>query len=235
MLEVSLEKFQNLSAAERVDAYFPEEELQKIPIRDNDEKLVDIEDFFLKSQAKIIIDLVGGERYKAKLRKGAAERLVRASRKLDHGYVIKLTDAHRPIWLQRKVFDEVCDEIKGKNPELSTDPKKLYYEVTKYVADPDGCPPHSTGGTVDLTLANSSEEEIDMGVPINTVTKEAHTFAENIPKKVQRKRKVLFDAMTKNGFVNLSTEWWHYSYGDQYWAAFYKKPFAIYGKIEENR
>lgn len=42
--------------------------------------------------------------------------------------------------------------------------------------------------------------------------------------------------MKKEGFVNYPGEWWHFSYGDQLWAAYKNKKYAIYGSIDnENK
>jgi hypothetical protein len=35
--------------------------------------------------------------------------------------------------------------------------------------------------------------------------------------------------MGSAGFINYSTEWWHWSYGDRYWALITKADSAIYG------
>ena len=35
------------------------------------------------------------------------------------------------------------------------------------------------------------------------------------------------NVMTKAGFTNLPSEWWHYDYGDRFWA-YYNKCSAIY-------
>lgn len=40
------------------------------------------------------------------------------------------------------------------------------------------------------------------------------------------------DAMTTVGFVNYPTEWWHWSYGDKYWAFMKSEPHAIYKSVE---
>jgi D-alanyl-D-alanine dipeptidase len=39
--------------------------------------------------------------------------------------------------------------------------------------------------------------------------------------------------MTGAGFVNYPSEWWHWSYGDRYWAVVTGEPHAIYGPVEE--
>jgi zinc D-Ala-D-Ala dipeptidase len=35
--------------------------------------------------------------------------------------------------------------------------------------------------------------------------------------------------MESTGFVNYPHEWWHFSYGDRYWAYAKDEPAAIYG------
>ena len=44
---------------------------------------------------------------------------------------------------------------------------------------------------------------------------------------VRDNRRLLFGVMTKAGFTNLPSEWWHYDYGDRFWA-YYNKRSAIY-------
>jgi zinc D-Ala-D-Ala dipeptidase len=39
---------------------------------------------------------------------------------------------------------------------------------------------------------------------------------------------LLIDTMRAAGFVNDPTEWWHWSYGDRYWANLPGKPAAIF-------
>jgi len=36
------------------------------------------------------------------------------------------------------------------------------------------------------------------------------------------------DALIQQGFVNYPTEYWHWSYGDKYWAFIKQQPYAIY-------
>jgi D-alanyl-D-alanine dipeptidase len=34
------------------------------------------------------------------------------------------------------------------------------------------------------------------------------------------------------GFAPFDGEWWHFSYGDKEWAAYYNKPNAVYEQID---
>ena len=44
-------------------------------------------------------------------------------------------------------------------------------------------------------------------------------------------RGLLQDAMVAAGFAPFYGEWWHFSYGDREWAAFYYRPAALYGPV----
>ncbi len=41
------------------------------------------------------------------------------------------------------------------------------------------------------------------------------------------------NALERVGLVNYFTEWWHWSYGDKYWAYCLKNNCAIYSPIDE--
>lgn len=107
----------------------------------------------------------------------------------------------------------------------------LYASVTEVIADPDLCPPHSTGGAIDLTIIEmATGKEIDMGSKLDDVDDSlAYAFHPSIAKTAQANRLLLFNAMTRAGFANTASEWWHYSYGDQEWAIRTGAPFAYYG------
>jgi D-alanyl-D-alanine dipeptidase len=42
---------------------------------------------------------------------------------------------------------------------------------------------------------------------------------------------VLGDALSGAGLVNYPTEWWHWSYGDRYWALVTGAPTTRYGPV----
>lgn len=46
-----------------------------------------------------------------------------------------------------------------------------------------------------------------------------------------RNRQLLVDVMTSAGFVNYGHDWWHYSYGDRYWAYATGSDTAIYSGL----
>src|SRR6202034_170784 len=99
---------------------------------------------------------------------------------------------------------------------------RLAAEATKYVAKPEGAPPHSTGGAVDVTLRSGEGGELDMGstsddTPLRNGSRN-YMHSRMITEIARQNRAMLAAAMVDAGFVNYPAEWWHWSYGDQYWA-----------------
>jgi D-alanyl-D-alanine dipeptidase len=52
--------------------------------------------------------------------------------------------------------------------------------------------------------------------------------------EARHNREILCDALTRAGFVNYPTEWWHWSYGDRYWAFVTGAPVAPYGHMSRS-
>ncbi|WP_155351763.1 M15 family metallopeptidase [Acrocarpospora pleiomorpha] len=96
--------------------------------------------------------------------------------------------------------------------------------------------PHVSGGAVDLTLCTQSGAELPMGTEVNATPPEAdeacHTASTAISTQDTANRRLLITAMTATGFVNYPTKWWHWSYGDRYWAFTTGAPYARYGMCE---
>jgi len=102
-----------------------------------------------------------------------------------------------------------------------------------YIATHSG---HSTGAALDLTLvdlkadnsavfdpnkayadctapaeARTPEGSVDMGTGYDCTDVKAHTAASAISSAQRRWRNALVSTMAKQGFVNYSKEWWHFS------------------------
>lgn len=75
-----------------------------------------------------------------------------------------------------------------------------------------------------------------MGTPVDAspeVSEGAcYTAAHNIGPEARANRKILAEALTTVGLVNYPTEWWHWSYGDRYWALATDASHAVYGPLE---
>ena len=53
----------------------------------------------------------------------------------------------------------------------------------------------------------------------------------SVPLSVISSAAALILTMQAQGFANYVREWWHYSYGDRYWAWMNGQPRAIYGPV----
>ncbi|MFI3262048.1 MAG: M15 family metallopeptidase [Rikenellaceae bacterium] len=130
------------------------------------------------------------------------------------GYDIELTYGYRSLSLQRELFEK-----NGGNKSKTADPN-------------NGGGGHQTGGAVDLRLTKDGNH-IDMGGDFDEFNNKTATFSPHISNEQRAARKILYDAMTIEGFENYPNEWWHYCYGDRMWAAYSAKRKAIYGSIEK--
>jgi D-alanyl-D-alanine dipeptidase len=79
---------------------------------------------------------------------------------------------------------------------------------------------HTTGGGVDLTLSDEDSEE-----PLPACC------AGSIPLPQKRTSKLLISALAAAGLVNHPARWWHWSYGDRFWAHTSRTPHARYGPV----
>ena len=203
----------------------------QIPIQENGDPLVDIRDY-----SEILVDTRKSKASSSyfKLRKSTVAKLLEAKKYLPQGIRFLVIEGHRPLSLQKEYFDEYSEELSGLHPDW--DKKRIYQEASKYVAPPEIIPPHSTGGAVDLTLAEDNGKELDMGTQLNADTEESNnacfTLAANISDEAKTNRQLLINTMSKSGFVNYPTEWWHWSYGDRYRAYHTNRSFAFFGSVE---
>jgi D-alanyl-D-alanine dipeptidase len=109
--------------------------------------------------------------------------------------------------------------------------------ASRFVSPPDADPPHSTGGAVDVTLIDADGAELDMGTAYDASPEESgglcYTHAEGLTPAARENRGLLIRLMAGAGFANYATEWWHWSYGDRYWAYSTARSAALYGSLPE--
>ncbi|HWU11590.1 MAG TPA: M15 family metallopeptidase [Streptomyces sp.] len=155
----------------------------------------------------------------AQLREGVLQRLLHAQELLPPGLRLMFVEGYRPLSLQRHYFEEYLDDLRAQSPGLPE--AELYDAASRYVSPPDVAP-HSAGAAVDLTLADANGVELDLGTRMNANPEESegacYTHAPNITPQARGYRAVLGTALAAAGLVNYPTEWWHWSYGDRYWA-----------------
>jgi zinc D-Ala-D-Ala dipeptidase len=103
-------------------------------------------------------------------------------------------------------------------------------------ADPPAARPpaaHPTGAAVDLMLCGHAGAPIPMDLACDGASPTCaecdgdpaatHLHAAN--------HGLLSQALTSMGFVNYPARWWHWSYGDRYWASATRSPHARYGPV----
>jgi len=168
----------------------------------------------------------------ARLRRAVADRLLTAQRTLPAGLRLLVVEGYRPYDAQLGIFTGYREELRRLYP-LWTE-RRLHRETSKFVS-PVEVAPHSTGGAVDLTLCTCDGVELDMGTEIDA-TPEASgdacfTAAPHISAEARRNRQIMGDALTAAGLVNYPTEWWHWSYGDRYWALMTDAKRTRYGPV----
>jgi zinc D-Ala-D-Ala dipeptidase len=148
--------------------------------------------------------------------------------------LLKMLDCYRP---ERAVRDMVEWARNGRETPAE---RRYHPGFSKadlfplgYIAEHSG---HSTGAAVDLTLvdlkagpwaafdperayadctasaeARAPEGGVDMGTGYDCFDSKAHTAALSITAAQRRWRNLLVSAMGRQGFVNYSKEWWHFS------------------------
>jgi zinc D-Ala-D-Ala dipeptidase len=153
------------------------------------------------------------------LRAGVVERLVTAESLLPKGFQLLLIEGYRPPGLQRKYFEDYRLELLSSHPEWGE--PRSYVEASKFVSPPQVAP-HQTGGAVDLTLCHDNGVELDLGTAVNASPEECgdrcFTGSGHISAQAHELRGLLGHVLTCAGLVNYPTEWWHWSYGERYWA-----------------
>jgi len=146
-----------------------------------------------------------------------------------------IKECYRPLSIQKQFWERYSKTLENKFPEWTQD--KRYEECSKLISPVDVAP-HATGGAVDLTLVDLEGNLLDMGTGFNASpleTKEAtYLYAKHINDIAKTNRKILAEAMTTVGFVNYPTEWWHWSYGDKYWAFITGNKQALFNSCERN-
>jgi D-alanyl-D-alanine dipeptidase len=169
----------------------------------------------------------------ARLRQGVAERVARAQERLPAGLRLLIVEGYRPLALQVRYFDEYVKELRDDNPDWPED--HVYVQASRSLSPPE-IGPHVCGAAVDLTLCTGDGRELRMGTEVNASPEESegacYTASRAISAAARENRRILCDALTAAGLVNYPTEWWHWSYGDRYWAVMTGAEAAHYGQVE---
>jgi zinc D-Ala-D-Ala dipeptidase len=171
-------------------------------------------------------------RWDIMIRKSAAEKLQRIQcqlRSMNPGWQLVLMEGYRHPHVQEREYLRYFCAMARELPMLEIE--ALKERVHQWVALPSVAG-HPTGGAIDVTLAENGQE-FNMGGCIADFScpERLPTFAPGLTIEQQRCRRLLHDLMLNEGFAPFYGEWWHYSYGDREWAAFYGHSQSLYEAI----
>lgn len=117
------------------------------------------------------------------------------------GYHLKVFDGARPMSVQMMMWDFVKDS-----------------EGPKYVAFPGYGSLHNFGAAVDVSIADSSGIELDMGTPFDSFDSLAQPRHEmyfyergQLTEEQLHNRLLLRAVMRQAGFSGILKEWWHFN------------------------
>ena len=222
----------------------------KIPIKDNGDKLIAIPSYLNFLDPHPYSHL--GAPYKDKtsiwkLREEVVNRLVKVNDYLisKSSFNLLIYDSWRPLEVQEFMFKRAfLLECEKSDIDISFENIKSYPSILKkvekfwaYPSHDTRCPPpHSTGGALDVCLSDKDGNLVEMGSMVDQMDETSNPyFYENMKNEGaiiwNSRRNLLREIMTKFGFAQHPNEWWHFSYGDQLWAWKNKKANALYGKI----
>lgn len=219
--------------------YIADPEILAIPIQECFEPLVDARmhtelDFGPPPESELTAECY------TKMRATIFRRLCEAQTELPSGWYFRLYEGFRSLTVQQMLFDNEYQRVLARLPEASKE--EIFHETTRLVSpvtNLDGSaniPPHNTGAAVDIEIVKANGELLDMGMTAKdwcTVNPDlCSTDCTNISSEARRNRMFLLEIMQYYGFVNYPTEWWHYSYGDRYWAYHNEAQHAIYGSAD---
>ncbi len=187
-------------------------------------------------EPKYALQNIPGATTICRMRREVFIMLNRAIDLLPEGFGFKIFDAWRPVAVQKFLFDRYANKLIA---EKGISREKADLLARQFVSYPEKNPlrpfVHSTGGAVDLTVMDSNGQELDMGTDFDDFTSNAYTdaFENKEDCEAFKNRRLLFEAMTSAGFTNYPSEWWHYDYGDLFWAAETGTDCAMYGGVFE--
>ncbi|WP_205471925.1 M15 family metallopeptidase [Nocardioides sp. SYSU D00038] len=189
-----------------------------VPVHESGEPLVGLDEGFGPARALV--------------RRGLADRLDAARDLLPRGVLLRVVEGHRSVADQRAIIARYSAQVCAARPGVSA--TELAVLTSRFVA-PVEVAPHVAGAAVDLTLVDACGDELDLGTAIDATPEQSggrcYTAATDISPDARAHRDLLARVLGAVGLVNYPTEWWHWSYGDRYWALVTGAAAAPYGPV----
>ena len=175
------------------------------------------------------------------VREEVFERLKLAQSLLPPDYRLRIWDAWRPFALQEELYQKYSRYIIKRFNLTDASPDQKKKTIEKYISFPQKnkrlSAVHTTGGAVDVTLTDKNGNELQMGTDFDAFCNETKTNyyeADNQNTAIRDNRRILYNCMTRAGFTNLPSEWWHYDFGDKFWSYYNKTPALYSGVFNKN-
>lgn len=203
-----------------------DELITRIPVVESGETLVDLRE---RGIACARTGPTPGSAHR-RVRAGLGERLAIADGFLPAGTRLFVAEGLRPSRVQQEIYEGYRAELELLHPGIA--PDDVHVLASRFVS-PIEVAPHVAGGAVDVTLIDAEGKALDLGTEIDATPEQSDGAcffaATNISREARQNRSLLADVLTAAGLVNYPTEWWHWSYGDRYWAYSTRHPHALYG------
>lgn len=197
-----------------------------IKIQENGEKLVNI----TKICSDLVVDL--DPKRPAYFRETVAKMICKAKSFLPKGVTFIIGDAWRSQKIQKDIHKDFYCMFKKEHPNWSD--KLIKAEIDQYVAPYKGkeVSGHMTGAAVDLRLIyKKNGRKLPMKSKKLSYQENALSGQKELPRYILKNRKIMFEALKKAGLSNYPKEYWHWSYGDLWWAKRNKESKVFYGPV----
>jgi D-alanyl-D-alanine dipeptidase len=196
--------------------------------RDNGESIL-----VLKSENGLLISpidddmskLTGSNIYVRKTVTEILNRVATRLKRVNKNYNLQIVYGYRALEIQKRLFKKFMNKYRKHFSGT-----ELLEAVHRNIAVPE-ISGHPTGGAVDLQIVENGKP-LEFGTKIWEFNKDSYTFSPFITNTASKNRKLLRELMLSEGFAPFDGEWWHFSFGDREWAAYYGKSFAIYEQIK---
>jgi zinc D-Ala-D-Ala dipeptidase len=173
---------------------------------------------------------------RALVRASVARRLVLARDELPRGVGLRVVTGYRTAAAQRAIISWYAAGLRIAHPAIGAAERERL--SSRFVA-PLAVAPHVAGAAADLTLVDSAGRELDLGTPVDATPEQSegacYFDAPKVSRQARANRELLARVLRGAGLVNYPTEWWHWSYGDRYWALMTGAPAALYGPVAADR
>src|SRR5262249_45442273 len=193
-----------------------------VPVRDSGEPLTELDESFGPSRALV--------------RASVARRLALARAGLPGGLGLRVIEGYGTAAAQRAIIRSYADEVRISHPAARA--AELDRLTSRFVA-PIAVAPHVAGAAVDLTLVDSGGRELDLGTPVDATPEQSggacYFDAPLAGRPARANPDLLAQGLRGGGPVDYPAEWWHWSYGDRYWALMTGAAAAVYGPAGQDQ